>query len=255
MTKSNSSFLQHTCRNCGNRFEGNYCNICRQSAETHRITWKEIVHSIPHAMFHTDRGFIHTMVELAFRPGKPLRDYLDGKRIAHFNPFLYLILLGGLASLLFFSLHVKLPVKQIRMEAIEEMNSMLAHKYFALVGLVFILLLSTTDFIFYRNKGYLLPELIICNTFQVGQGILYTICLFPLFYFQPQIQSWLGQEIEFRLLLKAIFIAHLFFTRYQFYGGQGNYFLQAKIAFQIVLVYFTYNGVIVKWSLHYYHLA
>ena len=28
------------CKNCGNGFEGNYCNLCGQPAETHRINFK-----------------------------------------------------------------------------------------------------------------------------------------------------------------------------------------------------------------------
>jgi hypothetical protein len=57
------------CKNCNNQFEGIFCNMCRQPADTYRITWHEVIHHLPHAMFHTDKGLLHTVKEMTVRPG------------------------------------------------------------------------------------------------------------------------------------------------------------------------------------------
>lgn len=234
------------CKNCGNHFEGKYCNICRQSAGIHRITWHELAHQLFHASFHADKGLVYTSKELLLRPGQTIRDYLQGKRVSHYNPLLFLILLGGLCTLLYATLHLNPPNQEIELEKIEGLNATLAHKYFALVGLLFIILLTVTDYFFYYQKGYTLPELITSNTFQAGQIMIFTIAVLPLLLLQNYIFQKSGINIEMRLLLKAVSVWFLFFTRYQFYDAKGNYRLIAKILVQLILVYVFYNLVITK---------
>ena len=192
------------------------------------------------------------MKELTLRPGYTILNYIKGKRAYHFNPLLYLLLTGGIASLLFASLHVHLPIKEIDLEKIVRYNGTLAHKYFALVGFVFILLLTATDHIFYYNKKYVIPELIVSNTFQSGQIIVFTIALLPLMILQNYILQRYGIAFETRLLLKGFVLAFLFYTRLQFYEAKGNYLLIAKIVFQIILVFVIYNyviaGILIYWQ-------
>jgi hypothetical protein len=230
-----------TCKNCGNRFEGNYCNSCSQRAKTYRITWHELAHHLPHALFHADKGLFYSIKELIVRPGHSIREFIEGKRIYHFNPLLFLILMGSFASFLFTLLHINPPNEEIELVKIESFNATLAHKYFALVGLLFIILLTITDFLFYHNKKFVIPEIIISNTFQAGQIMVFTIMMLPLFFLQNYFLKESGGNIEIRLLLKAISVGFLFFTRYQLYEAKGNYKLMAKIAVQIILVYILYN--------------
>lgn len=239
------------CKNCGNRFEGIYCSYCRQLAETHRITWRELAHQLPHALFHADKGVLYTIKELTIRPGHSIRDYLSGKRAYHFNPLLFLILFGGFASLLFVSLHVSPPNPEIELEKIEAFSGTIAHKYFALVGLLFIILLSVTDYLFYFNKKYMLPEVILSNSFQAGQIMVFTLAMLPFFLLQTYLVEKFDVNIEMRLLLKVVSLVFLFFTRYQFYEAKGNYWLITKIVIQLIVVYIIYNyviaGLIVDW--------
>ncbi|TRX34196.1 DUF3667 domain-containing protein [Flavobacterium sp. ZT3R18] len=242
MSKINSI----TCKNCGNHFEGNYCNICSQRAETYRITWYELAHHLPHALFHADKGLFYSIKELVLRPGHSIRDYIAGKRVYHFNPLLFLILMGSLATLLFTTFHLNPPNEEIELIKIESFSATLAHKYFAAVGLQFIILLTVTDFIFYYNKKYSLPEIVISNTFQAGQIMVFTIMMLPILLVQNYFFQNYDENIEMRMLLKAVSIGFLFFTRYQFYEAKGNYWLVTKIAIQIILVSVLYNQVIAR---------
>lgn len=183
---------------------------------------------------------------MTVRPGNTLRDYIKGKRIYHFNPLLFLILTGGFASFLFAYFHIKLPVKEISLEKIEHFSGTLAHKYFAVVGLIFIFLLTATDYIFYFRKKYLLPELVVSNTFQVGQILVFTIALFPLLILQNYVTQKYQVTFEMRIFLKSALLAFLFISRYQFYEAKGNYKLITKIVLQLILVFVLYNNIIAE---------
>lgn len=84
------------CKNCDHHFKGNFCPHCGQSAKVEAIGVKYFLHDIPHSIFHIDKGFAYTFKELLLRPGKTLREYLAGKRVKHFRPFAYVVLMATL---------------------------------------------------------------------------------------------------------------------------------------------------------------
>ncbi len=235
-----------TCKNCDNQFEGKYCNNCRQPANTHRISWHEILHHLPHAIFHADKGLFYTMKELALRPGITIKNYLNGKRIDHFNPFLFLILIGGLASLLYISLHENPLNKEIQLEKLKAHSGTLAYKYFALIGVLFILLLSISDYFFHIKKKYVLPEIIVSNTFQVGQVMVFTIIALPFLLLQNYIAQQTGVYIESRVFFRTAVVGYLFFVRFQLYEAKADYWLILKIILQLVFVYVLYDFLITR---------
>ena len=87
------------CANCGITSMGAYCHACGQRIETHRLTLPHLMHEIPHAVFHVDRGLLLTIRALATRPGRTMNDYLDGHRVRYFNPLSLLMILAGLCAL------------------------------------------------------------------------------------------------------------------------------------------------------------
>ena len=230
-----------SCKNCGHSYEGKYCPQCRQSADTERITWHEVFHHVWHAVFHADRGLLYTIKELLLRPSRTLKDYLDGKRISHFNPFLFLLIAGGITSFLFFSLHLQPPVREISLEQVEHVNATLAHKYFALVGIVFLLLLSLTDFFFYRKWRLLMSELIVINTFQAAQIMVLTIVSIPFLLLQETLTAGAEPQVEVRTIIKVLILVYLFVTRYQFYEAKGKFGLSLRIALQLSLLVVMYE--------------
>lgn len=233
-----------TCKNCGHTYEGKYCPMCRQPADTDRITWHEVFHHAWHALFHADRGLWYSVKELTIRPGRTLRDYLEGKRIKHFNPFLFLLIAGGLTSVLFFNLHLQPPVRHISLEQVEHFNATIAHKYFAVVGVVFLLLLSLTDFLFYRKWNLLLSELIVTNTFQAAQIMVLTIFSIPLLLIQDAWAAGGEPAFEVRTVIKVLILLYLFVSRYQLYEAKGRPLLSLRIAVQMVLLVLLYEFVI-----------
>jgi hypothetical protein len=91
---------QHTlepgtpCPNCETVLEGPYCHSCGQLAETfERSVWRLLVEGVE-SFFHFDGRFWRTLPNLALRPGRLTREYLDGKRVFQIPPLrLFLIVL------------------------------------------------------------------------------------------------------------------------------------------------------------------
>src|SRR5262249_33653362 len=106
--------------------------------------------------------------------------------------------------------------------------------------------LAVTDFFFYRTQKLVLPEIIVSNTFQAGQIMVFTIAMVPLLYMQQVIERRYGLVIEMRYLLKAVIMVFLFYTRYQLYGAKGKPLLMTKIILQLLLVYVIYNFFITR---------
>jgi hypothetical protein len=92
---------QPICPNCGTLPAGDYCQACGQRQGHHRFTLISILHEIPHAIFHVDRGLPATLRELARHPGVAIRGYLDGQRTRYYNPLTLLVLMAGLSAFLY----------------------------------------------------------------------------------------------------------------------------------------------------------
>lgn len=85
-----------TCRNCGTTYVGNFCSRCGQSRKTPRYRFSNAVKNILGGFTNIDNGFGRTLIDLLYRPGYMIRDFIDGKRIQYFRPFQTLFILAAL---------------------------------------------------------------------------------------------------------------------------------------------------------------
>ncbi|MBQ7471901.1 MAG: DUF3667 domain-containing protein [Prevotella sp.] len=83
----------YTCMNCGKEFQGSYCPRCGQSANTERFTMKNVLTNTLEVWGFGNRGFVRTLIELLYRPGYMIQDYLHGHRQAYFQPVKMLFIL------------------------------------------------------------------------------------------------------------------------------------------------------------------
>jgi hypothetical protein len=75
----------HACLNCGAALTGAFCAACGQPAHIHR-SFLSLGHDILHGVFHFDTKLWRTLPELAFRPGRLTRRYIDGERAKFISP-------------------------------------------------------------------------------------------------------------------------------------------------------------------------
>ncbi len=82
------------CANCGVTLLGPWCHACGQTAEDfHRSAFK-LVAEVIEGLLHFDGRLWRTLPDLAFRPGRLTRSYLDGHRAPQIPPLrLFLVVL------------------------------------------------------------------------------------------------------------------------------------------------------------------
>ena len=90
-----SDGLQH-CHNCGAEFEGAYCPRCGQRASVKRITMERALRSFMTQVVGLQANLPRTLIDLFYRPGYLVADYLEGKRRHYANPFSTILLLATL---------------------------------------------------------------------------------------------------------------------------------------------------------------
>ena len=91
------------CLNCHNKYEGNYCPQCGQSAATQRFTVKSALSQTLDVWGMGNRSLPRSVWHLVTRPGQMIGDYLDGKRMPYFPPVKMLFVLC-----IFFALMLRL---------------------------------------------------------------------------------------------------------------------------------------------------
>ena len=82
------------CKNCGNEFEGQFCNQCGQSSSVGKFTFRNLLEEISTNIFQINHGFFYTLKNLFKRPGQTIREYLDGQRKRSFRPITYVLVIS-----------------------------------------------------------------------------------------------------------------------------------------------------------------
>lgn len=179
-----------TCKNCGNEFEGDYCNHCGQSSKVQRINWNYLKNSIADNVFQINHGFLYTVKVLLLNPGKSLNDFFIGKRTKFYKPFAFLLI-----SSTIFLLSTKLIgndtfvddfLSGVRNGASDNLNQTVNFKILdflsnnqTYVFLSFVPLFALASFITFRKNDYNFSEHLIINLYITGEQLLiYTLFSF-----------------------------------------------------------------------------
>lgn len=180
-----------TCKNCGNTFEGNFCNQCGQPAETHEMNFHFLVHDVQHGLLHLDKGIFYTIKELFRRPGHAIREYIEGKRVNHFKPISMILVLAGAFGLLSHFFHIDVLSETFKVDAtsatadelkaLENLSDWVSGHY-AIISLLLLPIFTMGTFLAFRNKGLNFVEHLVLNAYLTGQRLVVRIVLFPLYY-------------------------------------------------------------------------
>ena len=164
------------CKNCGNVFEGNFCNNCGQSSKIKKIDAHFLWHDVEHGIFHYDSGIIYSLKQLFLKPGIAIREFMEGKRVGHFRPISLAIILATLYALIYHGLGVKPVEPSAESEQITE--AVLGHYYWFVLLSIPIYAIGTYV-AFYREK-YNFAEYIVFESFKASQRLVIHIASLPL---------------------------------------------------------------------------
>lgn len=85
---------EHVCLNCNTTYVGRFCPHCGQKANIKRLSFSEALENLVGIFTNFERGFLHTCIDLCYRPGHMIRDYIRGHRVEYIQPVKLLFLLG-----------------------------------------------------------------------------------------------------------------------------------------------------------------
>ncbi len=88
---------EKNCLNCGNTVEERFCPKCGQENSINRPSFHYLFSHFAEDFVHYDSGFWKTLKTLLFKPGRIIRDYLDGKRKTYMPPVKLYIFVSFLA--------------------------------------------------------------------------------------------------------------------------------------------------------------
>lgn len=90
---------QH-CLNCGADFEGAFCPHCGQYWRVKRVTARSILDHIVTNITSVNANMPRTIIDLLYRPGYLIADYLRGRRKNYSNPFSLIFVLAAVFLIL-----------------------------------------------------------------------------------------------------------------------------------------------------------
>ena len=87
---------EHRCSNCGFTFTGHYCPTCSQRAGVGRIGWHSVHQSVMElwGLGSRSHSVLYSALQLLFRPGYFIGDYIGGRRQVSFPPVKMMFILA-----------------------------------------------------------------------------------------------------------------------------------------------------------------
>lgn len=202
---SDEALEEHLCPNCGHVFKGNYCPVCSQGAGDGHITWKWVGKNILDVWGIDTRSLPNTLLQLLWRPGHLISDYIGGHRQVCYKPvnMLFIVALVYVVLMQIIGHEVNLDI--INVEGGDKdgyfkmINAgyywMMTHPGWAMMILTMIMILPTWIVFRFapRHSRLTLPEnifvqlfmstlmLIVAFTISVSNGR--TLFLIPIYYY------------------------------------------------------------------------
>ncbi len=196
------------CKGCGQEHSGKFCSDCGQKVIEGRFTFRQIFQNLLTTILNVDYGIIYTFKELTLRPGKIVREYLDGKTKAYFNPFSFLFLAITLNVLITVSTGLyDIQIDNMLAESYEGkdqeyIDSQLKTQEILKQFMNFLILvtlpgLAVVSYWVTRKKEYLLAEHFVANCYFYGYTIFLALLLVPL-------QLYFSDTISLGLMMAAV---------------------------------------------------
>ena len=176
------------CLNCGHAVPVRYCGRCGQDAHhTHRLTLKDMLHDIPHSIWHVDKGILFTLKTMIRRPGPTIRTWLAGQRVDHFRPLSLLLVITSFYAVVSSLLHIEMlpprdPTQPAFVYELQQAMSAFMMKYLAWIYIATVPIWALFARLFLRRGGYNYAECLIIVAFLTAINNFFTFLLLPVSY-------------------------------------------------------------------------
>lgn len=79
-------------KNCEAEVQDNICTHCGEKARMERITFKFIRDEVLYFFTHLKKGFLYTTLSMIVRPGRTVKNFIEGKRKPYQPPVSYILI-------------------------------------------------------------------------------------------------------------------------------------------------------------------
>lgn len=223
----------HTCKNCENEYEGNYCSACGQSAQVRRIDFHYLIHDIPDSVLQINHGLLFTIKSLLIRPGHSIREFISGKRIPYLKPLSFFLFTTAAYVLGAYLLGRPTLIAEFikglfsGMESTQSsvgtklLNYILEYQTYFL--LLYVPLFSFASYVAFIRSGYNYFEHLVLNLYIKGQQALIYLAL----------GFWISDESALILIPILLNLFYNAWTYLQFFKSKSR----LKVVLLLLLTY------------------
>lgn len=127
--------MASTCLNCGAEIQHNFCPYCGQKKGIEKVNWHSIIHETAHFFTHIEKGFLNTSVQLLIRPGRVIREYLEGKRKKYHKPVGFFLIWAAIRLVTYSSVNGLMHYKNLRPFKEEDFYLVHYNQFFGLLSI------------------------------------------------------------------------------------------------------------------------
>ena len=178
----------NSCLNCGNQITPGFlfCPNCGQKTAVHRLNYHDLSHDAIHYFTHADKGIFSLLRELAVRPGKVAREYVEGRRTYYFKPLNFFLLVAAVlvlsTSFLFEEGNTRPSIgnkprttmgpqaNTANTKALKRFKNVnkITSRYSNVINMMATPLISFLFWLFYRKERYNFIEHLVANMYFIG---------------------------------------------------------------------------------------
>ena len=202
-----------TCKNCGANVNGTYCNNCGQKLVVERITFHYIWHGLVHFFTHTEHGFFYTTRQMILKPGRSVKDFLEGRRKDHQTPVSYFLIWNAIYLLLLYILDSSFGQNRVVNFAEyfgpeEKTKFAISHLNIVLIFLLPFQALYVWLIMMFRDHNYF--ESFVVVLYAVGTLLLWQ-CVFVLLAIPMLLITGNSVNIQWSDIFKALYVGWFMF--------------------------------------------
>lgn len=161
------------CKNCNEHISGNYCSNCGSPIVLKRIDKKYIIQEVSSVLLF-EKGILHTIKELAIRPGKSIKEFLTENRHRLIKPIIFIII----TSLIYTLVNNIFNFEQgyINYEGQVQSNITTIFQWissnYGYANIIMAVFIALWLKLFFRKSPYNFFEVLILLCFLIGMGML-----------------------------------------------------------------------------------
>ncbi|MCB9280372.1 MAG: DUF3667 domain-containing protein [Lewinellaceae bacterium] len=168
------------CKTCNTPFDGAFCPSCGQKVLPGRFTLRMLFSQLIGMITNIERGFWHTFWMLLVRPWVVIEDYLAQRTRPYYDPFRFLFIMTGIASVFIIGLGLfdyqmenmneLMQLNQTaQQQAFQQGTMTFIRKYFNIMSLLIIPFFTLGARLIFRSRRFNLAEFIIVFSFLYGE--------------------------------------------------------------------------------------